>query len=30
MTAEVAIEKREQIIRDGYCVIDEILTEDFL
>ena len=30
MTAEVAIEKREQIIRDGYCVIDDILTEDFL
>ena len=30
MTPEVAIEKREQMIRDGYCVIDDILTEDFL
>ena len=30
MTVEEAIEKREQMIRDGYCVIDDILTEDFL
>ena len=30
MTPEVAIQKREQVIRDGYCVIDDILTQDFL
>jgi hypothetical protein len=30
MTPEVAIDKREQMIRDGYCAIDDILTEDFL
>lgn len=30
MTPEVAIRKREQMLRDGYCVIDDILTEDFL
>ena len=30
MIPEEAIEKREQMIRDGYCVIDDILTEDFL
>ena len=30
MTPEMARDKREQVIRDGYCVIDDILTEDFL
>ena len=30
MTPEVARDKREQVIRDGYCVIGDILTEDFL
>ena len=30
MTPEVARKKREQVIRDGYCVVDDILTEDFL
>ena len=30
MTPEIAIQKREQVIRDGYCVIDDILTQDFL
>lgn len=30
MTPEVALEKREQMLRDGYCVIEEIVTEVFL
>lgn len=30
MTPEVALAKREQMIRDGYCVVDGILTEEFL
>ena len=30
MTPEVALQKREQMIRDGFCVIDNILTEEFL
>ena len=30
MTAEVALQKREQMSRDGFCVIDNILTEKFL
>ncbi len=30
MTPEEANEKREQVIRDGYCVVDDILTEDYL
>ena len=30
MTPEVALQKRKQVIRDGYCVVDHILTEDFL
>jgi hypothetical protein len=30
MTAEVALQKREQMIRDGFCVIDNVLTEEFL
>ena len=30
MTPEVALQKREQVMRDGYCVVDDILTEDFL
>ena len=30
MTPEVSVEKREQMMRDGYCVINNILTEDFL
>jgi len=30
MTPQVALEKRGQLIRDGYCVIDDILSDDFL
>ena len=30
MTPETAIQKQEQMTRDGYCVIDDILSEDFL
>ena len=30
VTPEVATEKREQMERDGFCVIDDILTEEFL
>lgn len=30
MRPEVALQKREQMIRDGYCVVDGILTEEFL
>ena len=30
MLSEVALQKREQMIRDGFCVIDNILTEEFL
>ena len=30
MTPDVALEKRNQLIKDGYCVVDNILTQDFL
>ena len=30
MVPDVAIEKRNQLIQDGYCVIDNILTQEFL
>ena len=30
MTPEVALEKREQMIEEGFCVIDDVLTEEFL
>ncbi|MCH8293197.1 hypothetical protein IH992_19085, partial [Candidatus Poribacteria bacterium] len=30
MTPEAALQKRNQLITDGYCVIDDILTEEFL
>jgi ectoine hydroxylase-related dioxygenase (phytanoyl-CoA dioxygenase family) len=30
MKPETAIQAREQMTRDGYCVIDDILTRDFL
>ena len=30
MTPEVAIEKHNDMLRDGYCVIDDIVSEDFL
>ena len=30
MTPEVAQEKREQMLRDGYCVIPDILSPGFL
>ncbi|MEM7028223.1 MAG: phytanoyl-CoA dioxygenase family protein [Chloroflexota bacterium] len=30
MTPEIALQKREQMIQDGYCVVDDILTETFL
>ena len=30
MKPEVARETREQMLRDGYCVIPDILSQDFL
>ena len=30
MTPEAALEKRNQLTKDGYCVVDNILTQDFL
>ena len=30
MTPEVAAQKRQEMIDDGFCVIDNILTDDFL
>ncbi len=30
MTPEVARAKREQMLRDGYCVIPDVLSDDFL
>ena len=30
MLSEIALQKREQMIRDGFCVIDNILTDEFL
>ena len=30
MTPDVALEKRNQLIKDGYCVVDNVLTPDFL
>ena len=30
MTPEVALEKREQMIEEGFCVVDDVLTEEFL
>ncbi len=30
MTPEVALAKREQMLCDGYCVVDDILTVEFL
>ncbi len=30
MTPDVALEKRNQLIKDGYCVVDNILTQDLL
>ena len=30
MTPEVALEKREQMIEEGFCVVDDVLTEAFL
>ena len=30
LTAEVARAKREQMLRDGYVLIENILPEDFL
>ena len=30
MTPEVALEKRNQLTQDGYCIVDNILTQDFL
>ena len=30
MTPEIALQKREQMIRDGFCVINNILTDAFL
>ena len=30
MTPTTVVQRREQMTRDGYCVIDDILTDDFL
>ena len=30
MTPEVAIQKREQMIEEGFCIVDDVLTEEFL
>ena len=30
MSPKLALEKRAQMLRDGYCVIEDILTEPFL
>lgn len=30
MIPEVAIEKRNQMLRDGFCIVDDVLTEEFL
>jgi hypothetical protein len=30
MTPDLALQKRVQLITDGYCVIEDILTEDFV
>ncbi|MXW81415.1 MAG: hypothetical protein F4Z57_21005, partial [Gemmatimonadetes bacterium] len=30
MTPEQAIEKRQQLLRDGFCVVDDILSDEFL
>ena len=30
MTPEQAIEKRQQLLRDGFCVVDNILSDEFL
>ncbi len=30
MTPEVAIQKREQMIEDGFCMVDDVLTDEFL
>ena len=30
MTAEKALEKRQQMLDDGFCVIEDIVTEEFL
>ena len=30
MTPEVAIQKREQMIEEGFCVVDDVLTEAFI
>ena len=30
MTPEIALQKRSQLVTEGYCVIDDILTDDFL
>ena len=30
MTPEEAVEKRQQLLRDGFCVVDNILSREFL
>ena len=30
MTPDEALQKRQQLIKDGYCVVDDTLTEEFL
>ena len=29
MTPEVALQKREQMIEEGFCVVDDVLTRSF-
>ena len=30
MQPEIALTKQEQMLQDGYCFVDDILTEEFL
>ena len=30
MSPEQAVEKRQQLLRDGFCVVDNILSDEFL
>ena len=30
MTPEQALEKRQQLLRDGFCAVDNILSDEFL
>ena len=30
MIPEIALQKREQMIEEGFCIVDDVLTEEFL